>query len=189
MQSELSPSEKILDTAYQCLALGGYANVSLRDIARKAGVALSQLHYYYKSKEGLFSSVMKKMLENLSRDIREIVAGDALPAEKVRLLGEYCRAMARENSDLTRLFFDFAVQSLWIPAFKKQLHDFYDELRRGFLSLVRDFQEGGLRQPVSDHQLARFIMGALFGIVGQDIWDTDAAGGSDAFLAATLLFR
>ena len=32
----------------------GYANVSMRDIARQAGVAISQIAYHYKNKEGLF---------------------------------------------------------------------------------------------------------------------------------------
>jgi AcrR family transcriptional regulator len=47
-----SQAQKILQTAFHCLSRKGYANVSMRDIADEAGVALSQLHYYYKSKEG-----------------------------------------------------------------------------------------------------------------------------------------
>jgi len=54
-----SQSEKILSAAYGCISTRGYANVSLRDIADEAGVALSQLHYYYKSKEGLFKEVVQ----------------------------------------------------------------------------------------------------------------------------------
>jgi len=59
---KISQSKKILQTAYQCLSTRGYANVSMRDIADEAGVALSQLNYYYKNKEGLFTEVVKMMM-------------------------------------------------------------------------------------------------------------------------------
>lgn len=37
--------QAILEAAYRCIIRQGYAAVSLRQIAREAGVALSQLHY------------------------------------------------------------------------------------------------------------------------------------------------
>lgn len=58
---KFTQSQKILDTAFKCISERGYANVSLRDIANEAGVVLSQLHYYYKNKEGLFTEVIKVM--------------------------------------------------------------------------------------------------------------------------------
>ncbi len=46
-----SPSQKILNTAFECLSIRGYANVSIRNIADEAGVALGQMTYYYRNKE------------------------------------------------------------------------------------------------------------------------------------------
>jgi len=48
MNNELkkaNQSERILQTAFECISSKGYANVSMRDIADEAGVALSQLMY------------------------------------------------------------------------------------------------------------------------------------------------
>lgn len=59
---KLNQSEKILLAAFKCISSKGYANVSLRDIADEAGVVLSQLNYYYKNKEGLFTEVVKMMI-------------------------------------------------------------------------------------------------------------------------------
>ena len=50
---------KILISAFECISTNGYANVSLRDIASEAGVALSQINYYFNNKEGLFVEVVK----------------------------------------------------------------------------------------------------------------------------------
>lgn len=41
-----NPAQKILLAAYDCLSTRGYANVTMRNIADEAGVALSQLTYY-----------------------------------------------------------------------------------------------------------------------------------------------
>ena len=38
--------ERIKATTFELLAARGYSNVSLRDIAAEAGVALSQIAYY-----------------------------------------------------------------------------------------------------------------------------------------------
>ena len=62
-------SVKILNTAFECLSANGYANVSMRDIADKAGVALSQLAYYYKNKEKLFSEVINMMMDQYLSEI------------------------------------------------------------------------------------------------------------------------
>ena len=44
--------EQILAAAYTCISRG-YGNISLRQIAQEAGVAVSQISYHFKNKEGL----------------------------------------------------------------------------------------------------------------------------------------
>ncbi|MBS3973119.1 MAG: helix-turn-helix transcriptional regulator, partial [Erysipelotrichia bacterium] len=58
-----SQPEKILIAAFEVISSKGYANVSTRDIADKAGVVLSQLNYYFKNKEGLFKEVVRMMVD------------------------------------------------------------------------------------------------------------------------------
>ena len=67
---DLKPSEKILTSAYDCLSKNGYANVSMRDIAKHSGTALSQLTYYYKTKENLFLEVIDMMMERYLREAK-----------------------------------------------------------------------------------------------------------------------
>jgi len=59
----------ILNAAFECISSKGYANVSLRDIADEAGVVLSQLNYYYKNKEGLFTEVIKMMIRKYRQEV------------------------------------------------------------------------------------------------------------------------
>lgn len=62
-------SDKILMTAFECLSAKGYANVSMRNIADEAGVALSQLAYHYKNKETLFTAVINMMMDQYLNEI------------------------------------------------------------------------------------------------------------------------
>lgn len=78
-----NPSQKILATAFECLASKGYANVSMRDIAGEAGVALSQLNYYYKNKQGLFTQVIDRMIRQSLHEIEGILNSAGSPKEKL----------------------------------------------------------------------------------------------------------
>ena len=69
-------SQKILSATFELLSKRGYANVSMRDIAKKSGIVVSQITYYYKTKENLLSEVIKKAvyeyLNELKQKLKEI---------------------------------------------------------------------------------------------------------------------
>jgi len=59
MQSP-DPKEHILSVAERLFATQGFAGTSLRSVTREAGVNLAAVHYYFGSKEELFSSVVRR---------------------------------------------------------------------------------------------------------------------------------
>ena len=71
MKKKENQSELILDAAYRCVCEKGYANISLRDIAREANVALSQLHYYFGSKKRLFQEIIKRMIKKYTVELEK----------------------------------------------------------------------------------------------------------------------
>jgi AcrR family transcriptional regulator len=70
-QSE--PIRVILEAAEHCLGASGYGGMSMRDIAREAGVSKSLLHYHFQSKEHLLIElqirVYNRLLERVHRAI------------------------------------------------------------------------------------------------------------------------
>ena len=46
--------ERILDAAYVTFIENGYEGAKMRDIAARADINISMLHYYYRSKDNLF---------------------------------------------------------------------------------------------------------------------------------------
>jgi len=94
---KLNQSEKILLAAYKCISSSGYANASLRDIADEAGVVLSQLNYYFKNKEGLFTEVIKMMMQEYLLEVENHLKGGTTAKEKVATLIKYFQEVLEKN--------------------------------------------------------------------------------------------
>lgn len=68
--------EALLNAAGELVAETGFANVSTRAVAARAGANVSSIHYHFGSKDGLFEAVVRRILLERARatSIRDIVA-------------------------------------------------------------------------------------------------------------------
>lgn len=60
--------EAILDAGEALFSQHGFHGVTLREVAREAGVDTALLHYYFESKRGLFDAVFLRRAEPLNRE-------------------------------------------------------------------------------------------------------------------------
>jgi len=63
MRYSKDTSDKILDAAIQEFEEKGFSGARMQAIADKAGINKALLHYYYKSKDTLFSIIIKRALK------------------------------------------------------------------------------------------------------------------------------
>ena len=164
MKENASASRKILESAYRCIAKKGYAHASLRDIAEDAGVALSQLNYYYKNKEGLFTEVVRRLSADYLREVERRLEAGKTPRERFRSLIAYFKTMMHDNPDLNHLLFDLISMSIWNPSFKLLLSSLFDDIsgllrKYIFTDATCQVRYGGL----SAEALAKSTVGTLFG--------------------------
>jgi AcrR family transcriptional regulator len=61
-------SETILDVAEDLFSKHGFYGVTIREVAREAGVDTALLHYYFGTKKGLFDAVFLRRAEVLNRE-------------------------------------------------------------------------------------------------------------------------
>jgi len=169
-----SQSQKILHTAFQCLSTTGYANVSMRDIADEAGVALSQLNYYYKNKEGLFNEVVKMMMHQYLHEIEEKLKSTKNTKEKVTSLIKYFNELIKKKPELLRLFIDFTAQSLWLPSFRQHLKNLFADLSEMIEgSVLTETVTNKNLHGYSPRSVAKMVLGALYGTSIQIMLDSD----------------
>lgn len=60
-------SDKILDAAITVFAQNGFEGARTRDIAALAKVNISTLHYHFKSKDGIYGSVINKIYDQSNK--------------------------------------------------------------------------------------------------------------------------
>lgn len=86
-QKSQETRERILDVAEQAFSRHGFDGVTLRTVAKAAGVDTALLHYYFDSKKGLFDAVFLRRAEILNQDRMEALdryeaeAGDKVTVE------------------------------------------------------------------------------------------------------------
>jgi len=186
---QASPSQRILNTAFECLSTRGYANVSIRNIADEAGVALGQMTYYYRNKETLFLEVIDMMMRQYVCEIEKRLEAAPDNKQKLAALVEFFRELAGDNPKLLRLFIDFTAQALWIPSFREQLDSLLDRLAKLIeKNLPEDRNAGKRYSEHSPQSVSKLILGALLGTSIQIMLSSDKGGPFESLsLAESLL--
>ena len=83
-----STKERILQAAEEVFATKGFDGASTRDIASKAGVNISSLHYHWESKETLYYAVFRHIYNKLIEISRDSVLPGSARAQSARLVHE-----------------------------------------------------------------------------------------------------
>jgi len=191
MNNELkkaNQSERILQTAFECISSKGYVNVSMRDIADEAGVALSQLTYHYKNKDGLLTEVIKMMIQEYLVEVEEHLRKGVTPKERLSDLITYFQEVLEENPKLFKMFYDFTSMSLWSAQFSNLLRNLFDNLVNLIEKYVLDDipLKSNLRT-YTPKSIARMLLGAMFGTAIQVILDPQEKKLPEALNAIELL--
>lgn len=80
--------DAIYTAARAVLMRKGLDGARMQDIADEAGINKALLHYYFRSKEGLFSEVFQREMADFDRGMREVMASDLPVVEKLARCAE-----------------------------------------------------------------------------------------------------
>jgi len=84
MKTDLNTEARIKEAARIVFISKGMAGARMQKIADKAGINKAMLHYYYRSKEKLFQTIFKEILDAFVPNILEILGSDLTLSEKVK---------------------------------------------------------------------------------------------------------
>lgn len=99
-----STKARILAAAQEVFAVKGFDGASTREIAARAGVNISSLHYHWDSKETLYRAIFERIYQQLGEILAEVIERPRTPT-----LG---RETIRRSMGL---IFDFYVENPTIP--------------------------------------------------------------------------
>jgi AcrR family transcriptional regulator len=78
--------EKLLRAAIELFATRGFTGTSIRDIARKMGMSISNIYHYFGNKEGLLLVILQTSAETLNVKLREVTRLNMDPLARFKLL-------------------------------------------------------------------------------------------------------
>lgn len=144
----------LLKAAFREVAEKGFSEVTLDDIARRAGVSKGVTLYYFDSKEELFRELFSWLIDSIHARMREAVARESDPVARIRALVALIFPSPSKNRAFFRAFVDFSGLAARREPFREINERFYagcreidggiveEGMRRGVF-VVRDPKEAG----------------------------------------------
>lgn len=98
---------KIEQAALRIFTRQGYHGTSVREIADEAGISLGNIYNYYKTKEQIFESLVKRYDQQITRQqVRSLIPLlGSLEPENLQRLAAAVREIVYENPDYWRLMY------------------------------------------------------------------------------------
>ena len=140
----------ILDAALQLFSRYGVHGTSLDQVASMADVSKTNLLYYFSSKDELYLSVLRQLLEVWLRPLR----GFSVDQEPLQAIGEYIRIkleLSRDHPAESRLFCLEIVQGA--PLLLGELQQPLRELVDSKVQVIQAWIDAGQLAPIEPHHL------------------------------------
>lgn len=101
MEKELMTEERIKRSARNVFSRKGFAGARISEIANSAGVKNAMVHYYFRSKQSLFDTIMKETVMKLRSIINPFINDEQTSLEeKIDLTIEKIHIFLLDNQDL-----------------------------------------------------------------------------------------
>lgn len=151
----------LLKAAFREVAEKGFSEVTLDDIAGRAGVSKGVTLYYFDSKEDLLRQLFGWLIDSIHARMREAVARAEDPVARVRALVAIIFPSPAKNRAFFRAYLDFCGLAARRESFREIGERFY----AGCLEIDRGIVEEGMRRGVfaaRDAAESAWTMRALF---------------------------
>src|SRR5215831_12136360 len=109
----------LLKSAFREVAEKGFSEVTLDDIARRAGVSKGVTLYYFDSKDELFRELFGWLIDSIHARMREAVAAEDEPVAKLKALVALIFPSPSKNRAFFRAFVDFSGVAARKDAFRE----------------------------------------------------------------------
>ena len=162
---ENETKKRILLTTLNLISEKGYANVFMRDIASASNVVLSQVTYYFKTKEGLLIEVIKYIKQEYLNKLDEELKNIKNQREKITYIIDFCKNLISENTPSYRLLLDFYSLSMWSEPIGNEFSLFFKSVEEVLCKNISKLKN------YPTEQFARILIAATFGISMQYIVD------------------
>jgi AcrR family transcriptional regulator len=190
-QSVTEPKhEAILNAARTVFSRGGYASVSVDEVAAEAGIGKGTVYLYFKSKEDLYLAALARDIRKLAAEAREEMENVSTFREKVEAFFRVRLAYCRAHEDFLRIYLSEIGSMSANTPISKELRRLHRENMRYVASVVGNAVAHGEIRTVSAPALAAALFDISKGLVERRLlgWKEFQVRGEVAF-ATDLLWE
>ncbi len=168
---ELEKRKHLVKTTYKLVADYGFSNITLQDVAEKAGVSKGSILYYFENKDELFVTLLERMVNNIERQIRVNVSRSNTPQEKLQAFINSTFVGIKENRDFYKVYLDFLSQSNHNDGLKKFNVYWYEQCVLVFGQIAKEGIEKGVFRNVAPEAAAIVARSVVDGLCIRWLFD------------------
>lgn len=128
----------LISAAIDAIHARGMSQVTMGEIARRAGVSAALAHHYFGGKDQLLLATMRHLLSELGEEIQAGLAGARTPAERISALIRGNFSPCQFRPAVISAWLAFYVQAQNDPEARRLLHVYTRRLESNLLHALRD---------------------------------------------------
>ena len=172
----------ILESARAVFAEQGYAQASMRLIARASGISVGGLYLHFRNKEDLYLTFMQDWMKKLNEKTQEALLKIDDPVDAIRAFIMISIEFARCNREIIilqgrELGFTFGID---------RKREFFRERRRVLANIVRKGIGKGAFRDCDADEVAKVIFNMLRGFIVSMVVDEEAIFSAEAYVELVL---
>lgn len=166
--------KQIVDATIRCLAREGYSGLTMKKVAREAGVSQGILHYYFADKRAILVAALGRVMADLDRRVLREAHGSRDPRERLRALIGACLSVATEAREFWIVFVEFWGEMMHDRTLLKINAELYARVRRLIGSIVAQGTRAGRFRRVNPEHAGAMILALVDGLSLQLTFDSKA---------------
>jgi AcrR family transcriptional regulator len=173
--------EQIVRATIRCLAREGYTRLTMKKVAREAGVSQGILHYYFADKRAMLAATLEAVTRDLDRRVAAAQSRTGRdPRARLRALVRACLDVAVRRPEFWVVFVEFWGEMLHDRRLRALNTAVYSRTRRLIGRLIADGVRAGRFRPVDPGRGAAVVLGLVDGLSLQLTFDPDAFAVAEA---------
>src|SRR5881392_1189373 len=168
---------QIVRATIRCLARAGYSGLTMKTVAREAGVSQGILHYYFADKRAILVAALDAVTADLDRRVAAAQARGAGDARaRLRALVTACLRLALEEREFWVVFVEFWGEMMHDARLREINAALYRRMRRQIGALVAEGIRAGTFRRVDVGEAAAVVLALVDGVSLQFTFDPKAFG-------------
>ena len=150
--------DNILNATYKCIYELGVSGISMRSIAKEAGVNQPMLHYYFKNRENLLTESLRALFDRFTAHITKGYKASDPPEKKLDTL---LKAGKEHIVKEKEMFVAFA--EVWSLSIKKPaMQSIFSDLYKKFYAIIEKILDEGIEKGVFKKDVRKDVVPVLF---------------------------